>query len=91
MPIPDYQTIMLPLLRFTRDDREHSVREVVDVLADQFGLTEEERAKLLPSGKQAVLGLDLNLRASSTCLSLYSSNCGLYGFGGGGAGQLAPW
>jgi len=53
MPIPDYQTIMLPLLSFVSDGSEHSNREAVDGLADQFGLTAEERNTMLPSGKQA--------------------------------------
>jgi restriction system protein len=54
MAIPDYQTEMLPLLRFLQDKHEHSLREAVDSLAEYFGLTEEDRKKLLPSGRQAV-------------------------------------
>jgi len=50
MPIPDYQTVMLPLLRIAADGREHTVAEVADVIARQFNLTEAERAELLPSG-----------------------------------------
>ncbi|MEW5706516.1 MAG: winged helix-turn-helix domain-containing protein [Actinomycetota bacterium] len=54
MAIPDYQTIMLPLLEFAGDEKEHSLREAVDVLADKFGLTSDERKELLPSGRQTV-------------------------------------
>ncbi len=54
MAIPDYQTIMLPLLRFAGDGREHSLRETIDILADQFHLTPDERKELLPSGQQQV-------------------------------------
>jgi len=54
MPIPDYQAIMLPFLRFVSDDEDHSIREAINTLADQYGLTDEERAELLPSGKQAI-------------------------------------
>jgi restriction system protein len=54
MPIPDYQSIMLPLLKFADDGQEHSLRQTIEVLADQFGLTNEERNELLPSGQQAV-------------------------------------
>jgi len=54
MAIPDYQTIMLPLLKFIRDKKEHSLRETIDALADQFHLTAEERRELLPSGNQAI-------------------------------------
>lgn len=52
MPIPDYQAIMLPLLKFTTDQKEHSLRETIEALADRFQLTEEERKELLPSGRQ---------------------------------------
>lgn len=52
MAIPDYQSIMLPLLRFATDGNEHTVREAVEQLAENFKLTEEERKELLPSGSQ---------------------------------------
>lgn len=48
--IPDYQSIMLPLLRHVSDNGEHKVRDIVEGLAKQFGLTEDERKELLPSG-----------------------------------------
>jgi restriction system protein len=53
MAIPDYQSIMLPLLQFSGDRQEHSLREAIEVLADQFALTDDERKELLPSGQQA--------------------------------------
>lgn len=49
--IPDYQTLMLPLLRFVSDEKEYKLNEVVEALARQFKLTDEERAELLPSGQ----------------------------------------
>jgi restriction system protein len=52
--IPNYQTIMLPLLKIAADDKEHSLRETIDQLAIQFNLSEEERKELLPSGNQAI-------------------------------------
>jgi len=51
MPIPDFQTCMLPVLSFASDGEDHSVRETVDVLADQFKLTPAEKSELLPSGQ----------------------------------------
>jgi restriction system protein len=54
MAIPDYQTVMLPLLKFAADGKEHHIREAVDSLADLFSLTEEERKERLPSGVDAV-------------------------------------
>lgn len=56
MPIPDYQTLMLPLLRLAGDGTEHPFREAVDRLADEFSLTDDERAELLPSGTAHVFG-----------------------------------
>ena len=48
MTIPDYQAIMLPLLNFAADQQEHSLREAVDILSEQFSLTEMEKKELLP-------------------------------------------
>lgn len=48
--IPDYQSIMLPLLEFISDGKEYKMRNVTDELALRFGVTEEEQKELLPSG-----------------------------------------
>jgi restriction system protein len=53
MTIPDYQTLMLPVLRAAGDGVEHRIRDVIDQLANEHRLTEEERRQLLPSGRQA--------------------------------------
>ena len=53
MAIPDYQTLMLPVLREASSD-EVSIRDCIDRLANSFQLTDEERAALLPSGKQTI-------------------------------------
>ncbi len=50
MGIPDYQTLMLPLLRIAEDGAEHRFRDVVERLAEHYELSEEERNELLPSG-----------------------------------------
>lgn len=50
MAIPDYQSLMLPLLKLISDGKEYAVRDMVQVLADQACLTAQERAELLPSG-----------------------------------------
>lgn len=52
MPIPDFQTIMLPVLRLAGSG-EIKVSDAVDRIADEFALSEEEREELLPSGRQA--------------------------------------
>jgi restriction system protein len=54
MPIPDYQTVMLPLLNIAADGQEHHIRDAINTLAAQFKLTEEERKELLPSGVDRV-------------------------------------
>jgi len=54
MPIPDYQSVMLPLLKLAADQQEHSLPEAIDTLSLEFALTEGEREEILPSGKQAV-------------------------------------
>ncbi len=54
MAVPDYQSIMLPLLEFAGDIQEHSIRDAIEELAIRFKLTDEERRELLPSGTQFV-------------------------------------
>ncbi|WP_126147865.1 restriction endonuclease [Synechococcus elongatus] len=52
MPLPDYQALMLPLLRLLADQQVHRTRDTIEALAGSFQLTPEERRQLLPSGKQ---------------------------------------
>jgi restriction system protein len=54
MTIPDFQSLMLPLLELLEDGKEHRLRDVISALEQQFGLTEEERRALLPSGRQPI-------------------------------------
>ena len=56
MPVPDYQTIMLPFLKLVSDKREYKLNDVVEVLGLQFNLTEEEKSELLPSGQTFLFG-----------------------------------
>jgi restriction system protein len=53
MSIPDYQTIMLPLLQYTKDEQEHSLRESIEYLGSLLKLSEADKKLLLPSGQQA--------------------------------------
>lgn len=53
MPMPDFQRVMLPLLQHTADNKEHSLPETEDYLAQYFKLTETERSEMLSSGKQS--------------------------------------
>lgn len=52
MAIPDYQSLMLPLLKFVSDEKEHSLREATEALAQEFNLTETELAEMLPSARK---------------------------------------
>ncbi|WP_034993521.1 restriction endonuclease [Beijerinckia mobilis] len=54
MAIPDYQSLMLPILR-NATERDVSIPEIADRIADEFGLTQDEKDSLLPSGKQRIL------------------------------------
>lgn len=51
MPVPDYQSIMLPLLRTLSDGSPYLFKDVVRILAAEFDLTEKEQNELLPSGQ----------------------------------------
>lgn len=51
MPIPDFQTLMRPLIEAHSDGMEHLNRDLVRQLADQFGLSDDERRMMLPSGR----------------------------------------
>lgn len=50
LSIPDFQTLMLPLLELVSDGNEYTIAGCRDVLADRFSMTEEERNQRLPSG-----------------------------------------
>ena len=49
--IPDYQSLMLPLLRLAEDGQEHRVRDVIAPLANQLGLSQAELHEMLPGGQ----------------------------------------
>ena len=52
--IPDYQSLMLPLLKLVADKQEHKYRDLIENLATEFQVTDEERKELLASGNQAI-------------------------------------
>jgi restriction system protein len=57
MTVPDYQSLMLPLLKFagTRQG-EITTNQAVEVLAQELGLSEEDLREMLPSGTQSTFG-----------------------------------
>lgn len=66
MPVPDFQQLMLPLLRLMNDGAEHRISELIDALSEQSRLTEAERNEMLPSGVQT----RMQNRVSWACIHL---------------------
>jgi restriction system protein len=54
MSVPDYQSLMLPVLKNVSDGKEHKIRDIIETLAIEFQLTDEDRKELLPSGQQSI-------------------------------------
>lgn len=52
MSVPDFQSLMLPLLRLAGDGAEHSMVQTREDLAANLNVSEEDQAIRLPSGKQ---------------------------------------
>lgn len=55
MAVPGYQEFMLPLLRLAGDGKERTIHEAIDALANELGISEQDREALLPSGTQTRL------------------------------------
>lgn len=51
MSIPDFQSLMLPLLESIADGSEHSNRAISAVIAEKYDLSDEELEQMLPSGQ----------------------------------------
>lgn len=51
MSIPDFQSLMRPLLELHRDQQEHLNRDLVEALAEKFSISDDERRQMLPSGR----------------------------------------
>jgi len=62
MAVPDYQTLMLPVLRFLGrcPDRELPVKEINEAMATEFKLTDAELGQLLASGTQTLFANRVN-------------------------------
>jgi restriction system protein len=54
MAVPDFQSWFLPLLKRLADGKDHGMSELYQVLADDMGLSGDDRAQLLKSGAQLV-------------------------------------
>lgn len=84
MPVPDFQTLMLPLLRYCADGREHSNRDAVPALAKEFGLSAGDLAELLPTGRQGRFDNRVGWAKS------YLKQAGLLEFTGRGIFRITP-
>jgi restriction system protein len=76
MPVPDFQSFMLPLLKLAGDGNEHTISEAIEKLADSFGLSEADRDELLPSGKQRKLDNRVSWTRTYLQKALLLSNTG---------------
>lgn len=52
--IPDYQSLMLPLLKAVSDGKEYTMRNIESVLSKEFQVSDEELNVLLPSGQDYI-------------------------------------
>lgn len=55
MAIPDFQTLMLPVLELLKDGKPVKLSDMVVVMSDKYNLTEEERNEWLPSKVQKTM------------------------------------
>ena len=55
MTIPDFQTLMRPVLESLDDGSTRRTRDLVEAMSDRFDLTPADREQLLPSGRQRVV------------------------------------
>lgn len=54
MPIPDLESIMLPMLKFLGDQKSHTMKDAEEKLAQIFGLSNEEKMRQKPSGGESL-------------------------------------
>ena len=54
MPIPDYQSLMLPVLRWFGDRQEKRLRDAVETMSIEFRLTDTDREQLMSSGQTVI-------------------------------------
>lgn len=50
MAVPDFQSLMLPLLKLATDGQSHSLAEARDALATQFGLKRAKKGVFISTG-----------------------------------------
>jgi restriction system protein len=80
MPIPDYQSLMLPALRFAGDRKEHSLAEFRQRISAEFKLSDQELADRLASDSQTVFANRIGwaVQYLKAALALKSIKRGVY-------------
>ena len=53
--IPDFQTLMLPVLELLKNGNQVKLSDMVNIMSDKYNLTEEERNEWLPSKVQKTM------------------------------------
>lgn len=56
MAIPKYNELMFPVLEVLSDEKDHSLKEIVDILGRKYKLTDEELSIEIPSGGKLFYG-----------------------------------
>lgn len=72
MTIPDFQSLMLPVLEAANDGSDHKGSVLIQKMSDKFNLSEAERTEMLPSGRQRVIENRVHWAIT------YLAKCGLF-------------
>lgn len=54
MVIPHFEMLTAPMLNYASDKQERSYRDTIELLANKYNLSEDERKELLPSGRMPI-------------------------------------
>jgi restriction system protein len=55
MAVPDYETLMLPVLKYLSDGQVRKTAQLVSFIAERFHLSPEDRKQLIPSGRAKLI------------------------------------
>lgn len=54
MAVPTYEDCMLPFLKAISNGVTHSIRDIIEQIADALSLSHDERMEMLSSGQRAI-------------------------------------
>ena len=52
---PKFDEFLSPILNYCKDKQEHTLSETIDKMAMEFGMSEDQKNQLLPSGKRTYI------------------------------------